>query len=327
MITYKDIANPAHNNKIIVTKPDLPKVREGLFQLPTCAAFVGAKGSGKSHALVNLMKEYYKDGVITNTYIISPTYYSPTNAELQTLPVKKEDIYVEEAATKCIDYLKLIIGKIGKEVEDWKKEVEYKKIYDRYVLKKQTLRDNLVLENNDFRKPDKKKMLKPVAVVIIDDLMKSPIYDDNKNNPFGNLVILHRHLHKVGFSIFMLVQTFKNSIPKFIRAQCNEFFIFKTSDMKNLESMYEEFGNVTTYETFVEIFYEVTKVDHNFLTVSPFHHDPNKRFRKNFDQYIEVPQEWNDVSLKIRNKRKRLFESGEKLGNLKKQETVKYEGK
>ena len=46
------------------------------FPLHTLCAFIGMRGSGKTHAMVNLAKRYLDDGCFTRVFIISPTYES-----------------------------------------------------------------------------------------------------------------------------------------------------------------------------------------------------------------------------------------------------------
>ena len=60
---------PVKHKKI--KTPDAPKE---LFPLHSLCAFIGMRGSGKAHAMVNLAKRYLDEGCFTRVFIISPTY-------------------------------------------------------------------------------------------------------------------------------------------------------------------------------------------------------------------------------------------------------------
>jgi hypothetical protein len=59
--------------------------------------------------------------------------------------------------------------------------------------------------------------------------------------------------------------------------------------MSQLDSMYEEFANLCTYEDFIHMFKECTKDRHNFMTIDLNAPDPILQFRKNFDEIIIPP--------------------------------------
>jgi hypothetical protein len=88
-----------------------------------------------------------------------------------------------------------------------------------------------------------------------------------------------------GCSIFMLVQNFKTGVPKPIRQNLQQFFIWRTADRSQLEAMWEEFANLIDLHNFVRIYHLATDADkHDFLTVdmNPTS-DQIGNFRRNFD--------------------------------------------
>jgi hypothetical protein len=84
----------------------------------------------------------------------------------------------------------------------------------------------------------------------------------------------------------MLVQTFKTGIPKCLRQNIQQFFLWPTHDMSQLESMYEEFANMCTKDDFMEMFQRATSGKHNFMTIDMNARDTVLRFRKNFDEIL-----------------------------------------
>ena len=81
----------------------------------------------------------------------------------------------------------------------------------------------------------------------------------------------------------MAAQTFRTGIPKAIRQNIQQFFIWKTKDLTQLEAIYEEVANLATKEEFLEMYHRATSGPYGFLTVdnNPKHH--LLQFRKNFD--------------------------------------------
>jgi hypothetical protein len=264
-----------------------PKVAPDLFPLHTLMAFVGARGSGKTNAAILLAKRYYKDNSINHIFVISPTYGS--NPEMKTLPVAPADVY--ENAMHGQAALLDIFAKIGQQAEDWKEDTLYRKCYRRWLNKQHTFRDELLLAQNNYRKPY--MIPKPSPLLIIDDMMKTDLYSTSDKNPFANFIIKHRHLHKVGVTVMMLVQNFKSGLPAFVRQNVQQFFIWETHDFKVLEAMYEEFGNVCSFDTFLSVYNQATSQQHHFLTVDPFNPEKNHRFRQDFDTFLIPTQEYH----------------------------------
>jgi hypothetical protein len=87
----------------------------------------------------------------------------------------------------------------------------------------------------------------------------------------------------------MLVQTFKTGIPKCLRQNIQQFFLWPTHDMSQLDSMYEEFANLCSYDDFVSMFQRCTAERHNFMTIDLNAREPLLSFRKCFDEIIFPP--------------------------------------
>ncbi len=311
-ISLNPIKGGVKNEKVQArVKMEVPVVGENMFPLHSLCAFIGARGSGKTNAAINLVLRYLADKSINTIYIMTPTYES--NPELWVMNAKPENVYISTSG--IIDSFRDIQAKIRLSAKEWEDDTEYQKVYTRvFHTKRFTMRDQLEVDKRDGKPP--KYLPKPSPLIFIDDMMKTDIYSVSNNNPFNNFCILHRHYAKVGATIFMMVQNFKGGLSRIIRQNIQNFFIFSTADMGCIESMYEEFGNVCTFETFVEVFRMATAEVNHFLTVSPFCRDVEKQFRQDFDKFINIPESFRDVTLQIRNKRKRIEQQGKKLGNL-----------
>ena len=259
------IPGSIRNEGLVYKKLKTPKVAPNLFKLHTLAAFIGPRGSGKTNAAVLLARRYLDDGSINRTFIISPTIDSNS-----------------------------ILASVKASVEEYEETKAYNNIWKRWKLYVKgkgpalTIPEFNIMENNNFKA--RPKLPRPSPLLIIDDMSHSDLYTPSKKNSFINLCLRHRHLYKVGISIFMLVQTFKTGIPKCLRQNIQQFFLWPTHDMSQLDSMYEEFANLCTYEDFIYMFKKATKERHNFMTIDLNAPDPLLQFRKNFDEIIIPPE-------------------------------------
>ena len=85
------IPNGLVNGPVKHKKIKTPNAAKELFPLHTLCAFIGMRGSGKIHAMVNLAKRYLDDEYFTRVLIISPTYES--NPIFHVLKIADEDVY------------------------------------------------------------------------------------------------------------------------------------------------------------------------------------------------------------------------------------------
>jgi hypothetical protein len=285
------------NEKVKSKHLPAPEVPDGLFKLHTLAAFIGCRGSGKTNACVLLAQRYFDEGIFNRVFIISPTIES--NPQFETLQPDPRDVYT--SINNAVGDLNDILAKVQQDVEDHEKREAYKAIYQRWLQNRAGMRDMNVLEANNFKKPP--DIPKPCPLLIIDDMSHSPLYQPSQKNPFINLCLRHRHLHRVGISIYMLVQNFKTGIPKCLRQNVQQYYLWPTHDMSQLEAMYQEFANICSFEQFIELFRAATSEKHCFLTIDINAPDDTQRFRKNFDTALVIPHKEEGLSLK---KRKRI---------------------
>lgn len=256
-----------------------------LFKLHTLCAFIGHRGSGKTHAIVNLAERYLNEGSFTRVFVISPTYES--NPVFHVLHIDDKDVYTNPH--NSIPAIEEILQKTKQDSDDFDDYEEYMKAYRKWKQGyKLTADEEVMLENNSFQKPPE-IIPRPSPLIIIDDMSHSDIYSTSRQNPFINLCLRHRHInHGKGCSIFMAAQTFKSGIPLALRQNIQQYFIWPTHDQGQLEGIYHEVANLVDEETFMKLYHEATKDPHSFLTIDT-NNAPNKQFRKNFDISL-IPQ-------------------------------------
>lgn len=279
----KAISNEAVPVRKVIT-PDYPPE---LFRLHTLAAFFGPRGSGKTNGAVLLAQKYVDYGSFTRIYIISPTYES--NPVFEVLNVAPEDVYTDIGS--ILQSITDIVSKIEADAAAHEAELLYADMWLKAAQgKKLDAREQMALEREAFREPE--IGLRPYPLVIIDDCSHSQIYSTSRSNPFINLCLRHRHIGGEGYgcSIFMLVQNFKTGVPKPIRQNLQQFFIWRTADRSQLEAMWEEFANLIDLDSFVRLYHlAVDKDRHDFMTVdmNPAS-DAIGNFRRNFDVALRV---------------------------------------
>jgi len=291
------ITKAPKNEAIPVRKVLTPPFPKELFKLHTLAAFFGPRGSGKTNGAVLLAKKYLDYGSFTRVYVISPTYES--NPVFEVLQADPEDVYTDLGS--ILASITDIVQKIEGEADMYRQEVAYAELWLKWV-KNKTLEPDEVLKlaREDYREPNIPP--RPFPLIIIDDCSHSQIYSTSRSNPFINLCLRHRHVGGEGFgcTIFMLVQNFKTGVPKPIRQNLQQFFIWRTADRSQLEAMWEEFANLTDLHSFSALYHSAVDNDkHSFLTVdmNPISEELG-HFRRNFDVILtmdkSLPSEESD---------------------------------
>jgi hypothetical protein len=280
------IPNALHNEGLKYKKLKTPTTHPSLFRLHTLAAFIGPRGSGKTNAAVLLASKYWDDKSINRIFIMSPTIES--NRIFDLLQVEPEDIF--KNIHTCLADLQIITDRVKLMMEEYEIAKEYKRIYKKWLLYQKgkgeapNVKEFNLLENNNFRPGE--NIPRPSPLLIIDDMSHSDIYTPSKKNNFINLCLRHRHLHRCGISIFMLVQTFRSGIPKALRQNVQQFFLWPTHDMSQLQAMYEEFANLCTFEDFLDMYQRCTRERHDFMSIDLNAPDDLLRFRKCFDEMV-----------------------------------------
>jgi hypothetical protein len=202
-------------------KVKTPQAAKELFPLHTLCAFIGMRGSGKTHAMVNLAKRYLDDGCFTRVFIISPTYES--NPIFHVLKISDEDVY-SNLYTSIQDIAE-VLQKCKKDSDDYDDYHVYMKAYIKWKKDmKLTIAEHTMLENADYHKPP--EVPRPSPLLIVDDMSHSDIYSTSRQNPFISLCLRHRHInHGKGVTIFLAAQTFRSGIPLALSQNIQQYFI------------------------------------------------------------------------------------------------------
>ena len=156
------------------------------------------RGSGKTHAMVNLAKRYLDEGCFTRVFIISPTYES--NPIFHVVHIAPQDVY-SNLHTSIKDIAN-ILEKCKEDSDDYDDYHDYMKAYLKWKRHDDlTLDERTMLETTHYQKPP--AVPRPSPLLIVDDMSHSEIYSTSRQNPFINLCLRHRHInHGKGITIF-----------------------------------------------------------------------------------------------------------------------------
>jgi len=132
--------------------------------------------------------------------------------------------------------------------------------------------------------PDLNKFDKDVNhLIVIDDLMLAKNQDQ--------VCEYFMRCRKKNVTIMYLAQHYYR-IPIIVRQNSNYFVILKAGNKKSLNLMLNEFSVGVDKDQLINMYEHATKEKFNFLLINCDESDPNKKFRHNFDNFLD-PEDFN----------------------------------
>ena len=287
-----EIIPPTKSAFTIETDDDFPK-------LHTLTLASAVRGSGKTTAVVNLIRKGQQKGYFDRCIIITPTYYS--NQSLFDLL----DYNTDDVMEPTRDVLEKVKDILEDERMDWEEYLDEKEIYEDYLYdrvlpveqinpyKLITYYDKGLLESEITKKPVwKYKHERPPSVcVLIDDCMGTDLMT-KRSAGLTRFIIAHRHWSKgLGCSVFMLTQSYcsHDGVARPIRENCTNLMLWKVKDEKQRKKIIEEAGLDVTEQEFGEMLDYATGQDYGFLMVDFQPKCTLKQFRCCFNEYLTCP--------------------------------------
>jgi hypothetical protein len=275
------------------THPMMPKAHVN-------AIIVGARGMGKSVAMVNFVERMPYHRVL----MISPTMHSNRDL-MKRLKIDPDDIF-DPDDDKVLDKITAKIDQEAEEYEDYLEELKKFNSFDKKLRSSNSLfSDGELLsffKGGEFKKPTHKYGgQKPCLALVCDDILGSNLLTKGSRK-LNHMVILHRHLGALkkaggalGCSLYFLVQSYKTqsgSLTKSIRNNCTMMILFHTKSKKELEEIAEEVGAEVSKETFMKLIKAAHKDKHDFLMID-LHRKPEhpSAFRRNLDVFLIPPED------------------------------------
>ena len=165
---------------------DKRKLPPGLFNPHMTWMISGKTGSGKSTALIQMLKAYCDAGVFQKVILISPT--AAFDAKYKMLPLTEvHENYSEPLLNEIMEEQKT-------DMDDYRQTEEDIKLYNKFMqhkrlTKKELLRLYTMLNpmTEEFEKPVQQYDKLPYTAVILDDLGGTPAFK-NGNNALNSIV-------------------------------------------------------------------------------------------------------------------------------------------
>lgn len=276
---------PGLENKNIITKMDSkPPMPANLPQPYYRINVSGSSGSGKGVAVLNMLQKQYP--YFDKIYLISPTIHN--DVKQQNFFLDKENVIIfDEPDVKLINHIKDEINRDIKEHEEYKKILTIYRKFKKHNYNPDALSnlELLKLYSCNFN-PNTMKM--PIDrdklnfLVYLDDCQGMKIL---KSPQFENFTIKCRHSQ---CNMICSSQSFKG-ISNVWRRNATCHFIFKTNDLNQVKSIYEEVaGFFENEKQFMEIYKYCTEQRHAFMYIDTA--DAENPVRKNFDEVIVLQQ-------------------------------------
>jgi hypothetical protein len=251
---------------------------------------IGSRNSGKTFAIVQLIKQMEQHGVYKGkhkvpirTILISPTaHMNPVFSTLESLA--PEDVHLEYSDALIQD-IQDDIHEIRAKAEDYQDRL---KLYNKMLKMRKwddlTIDELMLLDQSGFMPPEPPKYpLPPVVNLILDDLAGTSAFRAGRN-PLTNLLLRNRH-HQL--NIIIASQHLKN-VPRAMRTNTNVFMIFKFANSKVIsQDLYEEVSNILKEDELEELYEYATQGDHDYLFID-FTKPRDKTFRKNLDTFLTI---------------------------------------
>jgi DNA polymerase III delta prime subunit len=257
---------------------DKRSIPDGLFKPHMTWMISGKTGSGKSTALIRMLKAYCDAGVFQKVILISPT--AAYDAKYKMLPLSE----VHEEYSD--DLLNQIMDEQKDDIEKYKQTQDDMKLYDKFMKEKRMTKKELLrlytMMNpltEEFEKPVQEFDKVPFTAVILDDLGGTSAFR-NGNNALNSIVCKSRHYLT---NFFVCVQH-PYQCPRALRSQCSHVMLFATKDKKLLEELAKENCSHLTPEEFTQLFQHSTGDPHSFM-LCDFKRD---EVRKNFDEILKI---------------------------------------
>ena len=260
---------------------------------------VGAKGMGKTIAIVNLVKKLKFDRI----FLISPTAKS-NHSILSMINIEEQDLYEDTEDLTIIDDIIKKTEEEGRLYDEYHEKMKEYNIFEKKIKNNQFSLisdedlETFMNDNNEIEKPEHYlDGRRPKIACIFDDILGSYLMSKGIRK-VNNLCIKHRHISPVdsenggaiGISTFFLTQTFRcqsGGISKPIRSNCNSLIIFKTKNENEYNDLSDEVAGEIGKELFNKIYEIATDEPHGFLFIdfAPKSTHPS-RYRKNLDTFL-----------------------------------------
>ena len=276
------------DNKPPYADRKLPEAFKGFLHRIMVA--IGSIDCGKTTAIIEWILMMQTTHTYDKIWFISPTLHK--EAKMANLAPYNVEHVVEYSDKWLIDTKQWIEN----EIKEYKKYQEYSQTYKKCVLghKDPDEYELMLLQVHNFQPPINNYIHgHPCYLCVVDDCVgNKKIFSPRMTGPFSNFMVSIRHYST---TLIISSQIFKNGIPSALRSGgIQSWILFNTYTAKLRKIISEELSdNVEHIDDFDKIWKWATEKRHNFLYVDIKNDDPDKKFRHNWDNYIQMPKHPN----------------------------------
>lgn len=266
------------------------KVLPGLPRPFFLGMAVGSRGSGKTTAVIQLLKMLDQTQAVDRIYLWSPTYESDLKQQL--LEKDKHSYELRVLGTFTNEDFEDVAAEIQTDLQEYDEYERLVKVWKAFMkckdprkLSAEVLED---LEQMDWKPPTTEfKHGRPVYTMVFDDQVgNKSLYSANCKSAFTRFAVIHRHRRT---NILFLTQVFGNGVPRQLRSNLSLVLLFAQKNQKIRESAAQEFSSFISAERFQALWEDATQEPHGFLFCD-FEAKPELRFRKGFTRpYLIAP--------------------------------------
>lgn len=273
------------NCEIKVSTFTLPEVPEESLKLHFRLGVIGASGQGKTTAIVNYIKKFYKNKkVFNNIILISPTGCINKETGMRG-EAKWNDIADEEYDNFSKSVLKEILDKQTERIVKHKEYLHDKELYDKFIKKGVDAIDYLDLiklydkYNMERPEPPYGTEYYPTALLIFDDCASA-----TQDKALADYFSKSRHYNT---SAIVLSQHYAQ-LSKALRNNLSALILFKTMDEPLLKLLHSQScAGDMTQDKFLNMFKGLEN-RFNFIFMNFNECDDKKRYKQDFDKPLLV---------------------------------------
>jgi hypothetical protein len=199
--------------------------------------FFGSRGSGKTHAMIAMLRLYDSVKAFDKIFIFSPTHAKDPKFEafVESKPFAKIE-FVEKYTDVKFDE---ITRDMDKALDDYEKFLVALKAYEKFkagkAIDKMSQDELLALYSYDFNNPKALERFangRPSTAIVFDDMVgDKQVYRGDSSGLVGRFSLRHRHYNAC---IMFLSQAYRNGVPRQLRNNLSTavFFSNKSDRIK-----------------------------------------------------------------------------------------------
>ena len=269
-----------------------------------CGIF-GLRNSGKTYVCSKIINQAQKTNVYDRIYLITPTFLS--NKSYFGSHIDEEDVFEPTR-----DSIKDVIGRVEEDRDEFESFLEELKDYKEYMntLKgKNEFTDEQLYKYDElgwldglpempewkYAKRNKGKIRPPQSLVILDDVLSSPVV---ASPYFTKIGVMNRHIAGLnepygersacGLGVIFNSQTYSmtQGISRVLRQNLTHMIIFKNKQQKQMDKMIDELAGAVDQDKFTEAYNYAIQDKHDSLLISFKAHCPTHTFKRNMNELI-----------------------------------------